>query len=81
MVVIGHHPILGGGRHAMNPVQQDLKHRLHLNDTFAAAGVVRAPLSPPRPAAPPSKPPTHHPPSLPHPLCVHTPPPPLFAHT
>ncbi len=39
VAVIGHHPVLGGGRHAMNPVQQDLKHRLHLNDTFAAAGV------------------------------------------
>ena len=39
VAVIGHHPILGGGRHAMNPAQQDLKHRLHLNDTFAAAGV------------------------------------------
>ena len=39
VVVVGHHPILGGGRHAMNPVQQDLKHRLHMNDTLDRAGV------------------------------------------
>ncbi len=39
VVVVGHHPVLGGGRHALNPIQQDLKHRLHMNDTFSSSGV------------------------------------------
>ena len=37
--VIGHHPILGGGRHAMNPAQNQLRTRYHLDDFFRDVGV------------------------------------------
>ena len=39
VAVVGHHPILGGGRHALNPVQQDLRTRFHLDDFFREVGV------------------------------------------
>ena len=39
VVAVGHHPILGGGRHAMNPLQQDLRTRFHLDDFFRGVGV------------------------------------------
>jgi Calcineurin-like phosphoesterase len=39
VAVIGHHPIVGGGRHALNPLQQDLRTRFHLDDLFRGVGV------------------------------------------
>ena len=39
VAVVGHHPILGGGRHALNPLQTDLRTRFHLDDFFREVGV------------------------------------------